>query len=545
MPPGSGRCHAEKQKRADSLQKRRQQRLAAAGAEVHRQAPSNGACDLSTKPGTPETVGGAKGDAATVRARLRVLERAARPLEPGTTRRKVLRAAVVASSERFLRAIEQLPAYRDFDPAAGGLLAGSIPEEGRPLDEVVRAWEDEVVAPGANPASGGHLAYIPGGPLYHAALGDFLAAVTNKYAGVFFTGPGAVRMENQLIRWVAELVGYPAGAAGNIASGGSIANLTAITTARDARGLRSAEYAAAVVYLTTHAHHCIRKALRIAGMADVQVREVPVDGSLRMRAEALAAMIEQDRAAGLQPWLIVASAGTTDTGAVDPLDAIADVAQRANCWFHVDAAYGGFFLLTEHGRRVLRGIERSDSAVLDPHKSLFLPWGSGIVVVRDGRALAAAHAMSGHYLQDAVTEASDVSPADVSPELTKHFRAVRMWLPLMLLGVRPFRAALEEKLLLARYFRDEIRAAGYEVGPEPELSIATFRWAPGGADVAQANRMNQAIVDGVRRDGRVFISSTMIEDRFTLRMAALSYRTHRRTIDLAVRVLREQAAALG
>lgn len=501
-------------------------------------------CDLLTKPGATKSAGTAEPESGALCERLRQLERAARPLEPGTTRRKALRAAVVGSAERFLRALEHLPAYRDFEAAADGLLGAPIPEEGLPLAEVMRAWEDEVVAPGANPASGGHLAYIPGGPLYHAALGDFLAAVTNKYAGVFFTGPGAVRMENQLLRWVADLVGYGPGAAGNIASGGSIANLTAITTARDARGLRGAQYASAVVYLTAHAHHCILKALRIAGMADVQVRHVPVDPSLRMRADALAAAIAEDRARGLQPWLVVANAGTTDTGAVDPLDAIADIAQRERCWFHVDAAYGGFFLLTEHGRHVLRGIERSDSAVLDPHKSLFLPWGSGIVVVRDGRALAAAHAMSGHYLQDAVTEASDVSPADVSPELTKHFRAVRMWLPLMLVGVRPFRAALEEKLLLARYFRDEIRAAGYEVGPEPELSIATFRWAPGGAGLAETNRLNQAIVEGVRRDGRVFISSTMIEDLFTLRMAALAVRTHRRTIDLAVQVLREQAMAL-
>jgi aromatic-L-amino-acid decarboxylase len=258
-----------------------------------------------------------------------------------------------------------------------------------------------------------------------------------------------------------------------------------------------------------------------------------------MRPDVLAAAISADRHAGLRPWLVVASAGTTDTGAVDPLDAIAAIAQREGCWFHVEAAYGGFFLLTEHGRELLKGIERSDSVVLDPHKSLFIPYGSGMLVVRDVKPLAAAHRYSGAYMQDAMREPSEISPADVSPELTKHFRALRMWLPLVLVGTKPFQAALDEKLLLARYFRREIEAAGFEVGPEPDLSIVTFRWAPPGMPLERANEINRVIVDGMRRDGRVFISSTMLEDRFTLRMAILNFRTHRVTVDLGVRVLRQ------
>jgi glutamate/tyrosine decarboxylase-like PLP-dependent enzyme len=230
---------------------------------------------------------------------------------------------------------------------------------------------------------------------------------------------------------------------------------------------------------------------------------------------------------------------------VDPLDAIAGIARRERCWFHVDAAYGGFFLLTEHGRTAFRGIERSDSVVLDPHKGLFLPYGAGVVVVRDAEPLVSSHDLSGSYMQDAVREPSEISPADMSPELSKHFRALRMWLPLILLGTGPFRAALEEKLLLARYFHREIARAGYQVGPVPDLSIVTYRWVPEGASPERVNEINQAIVSGSRRDGRIFLSSTMLDGRFTLRMAALAFRTHRRTIDLAVRVLREQAAALG
>ena len=490
---------------------------------------------------------GAEPARASLIDRLRRLERAARPLEPGVTRRKQLRNAVVASTERFLRRIETLQAYVETDDKGAGLLRSPISEQGIPLDAAIELLEHEVVRPGGNPASGGHLAYIPGGGLYHSALGDFLAAISNKYAGVFFAGPGPVRMENMLVRWVADLVGYPASAGGNIASGGSIATLTAIATARDAHGLKAADFASAVVYLTTQAHSCTEKALRIAGLGEAQVRHVAIDERFRMRPEALAQAIAADRESGLTPWLVVAAAGTTDTGAVDPLAAIADVAERERCWFHVDAAYGGFFLLTEEGRRMLAGIERSDSAVLDPHKGLFLPYGAGIVVARDATTLAATHHYFGNYMQDATREPGEISPADVSPELTKHFRALRMWLPLILLGTKPFRAALEEKLLLARYFYSEVQALGFEVGPTPDLSIVTFRWVPagGGAGLDRINAINQAIVDGVRRDGRIFLSSTMLDGRFMIRMVALSFRTHRRTIDLALRILREQVSAIG
>jgi len=478
-------------------------------------------------------------------ARLKALERAGRPLEPGGARRRRLRDAVIGSSERFLRRVRTLKAFQETDDRGAGLLSAPISERGIGLTTAIELLENDVVRPGGHPASPGHLAYIPGGGIYHSALGDFLAAVSNKYAGIFFTGPGPVRMENMLVRWSADLVGYPAGAGGNLASGGSIATLAALATARDAHGLKGADFSRAVVYLTTQAHHCIEKALRIAGLAEVQVRHIEMDQRFRMRPEALAAAVASDRGHGFRPWLIIAAAGTTDTGAVDPLEPIAAIARRERCWFHVDAAYGGFFLLTDDGRRALKGIELSDSVVLDPHKGLFLPFGIGIVLVRDAAALAATHGYAGHYMQDAQQDQSEVSPADLSPELSKHFRALRMWLPLILEGTAPFAAALEEKLLLARYFHGEIQKLGFEVGPAPDLSIVIFRRVPPGATLERANQLNQAIVEGIRRDGRVFLSSTMLDGRFTIRLAVLNFRTHRSAIDLALKVLREQVALSG
>ncbi|MEO7520748.1 MAG: aminotransferase class V-fold PLP-dependent enzyme [Gemmatimonas sp.] len=483
-------------------------------------------------------------DHKALRERLRALEHQQRALHPGKSARRELRRAIVASSERFIRSLKKGHAFHQVDDGGIGLLDAPIAPNGIPIDDAVALLETNVVLPGANTASGGHLAYIPGSSVYHASLGDYYAAVTNKYAGIFFSAPGAVRMENMLLRWAADLVGYPATAGGNIASGGSIANLAAITAARDARGLKGADFARAVVYVTTQSHHCIHKALRIAGMAEARVRNVSMDAGFRMRSDALASAIAEDRRLGYTPWLVIASAGTTDTGAIDPLDAIGEVARREGCWYHVDAAYGGFFLLTAYGRAKLAGIELSDSVVLDPHKSLFLPYGSGLVLVRERQHLEAAHRYQASYMQDALRDASEVSPADVSPELTKHFRALRMWLPLIVVGTAPFAAALDEKLLLARYFRRCVAALGFEVGPEPDLTVVTYRWAPAGASLDEMNAMNRAIIEGSQRDGRVFLSSTTIDGRYTLRMVALSSRTHKKTIDRALRVLRKQVEAL-
>ena len=231
---------------------------------------------------------------------------------------------------------------------------------------------------------------------------------------------------------------------------------------------------------------------------------------------------------------------------MDPLDAIATIAERERCWFHVDAAYGGFFLLTEHGRSVLEGIERSDSVVLDPHKGLFLPYGAGIVVVRDaerarghprllrqlhaGRAAGARRALPRRRLARAVEALPRRSACGCRSCCWGPGRSAPRW---------------RRSCCWRATSVSEIAAAGFEVGPAPDLSIVTYRWAPPGASLEEANRINQAIVEGARRDGRVFLSSTMLDGRFTLRAVVLAFRTHRRTIDLAVRVLREQVAAVA
>ncbi|NIN73426.1 MAG: amino acid decarboxylase [Gemmatimonadetes bacterium] len=475
--------------------------------------------------------------------RIKKLESISRRLEPDRGERAPVRDAVVAYGEGFLDRLPELKAYEADKEAATEIRESPIVDEGVPVDKLLALFDEAVIVPGVNPASGRFLAYIPGGGIYYSSLGDYLAAVTNRYAGVRFAGPGAVEMENMLLDWMAGLVGYPEGSGGNLASGGSIANLTGIVTARDAHGLKARDYERVVVYLSGQVHHCIHKALGVAGLGECVQRCVPMDERYRMVPAELEHAIARDRADGLIPWLVIASAGTTDVGAIDPLQEIGRIAKAEGLWYHIDAAYGGFFALVDECRPKLAGMELSDSIVLDPHKGLFLPYGTGALLVKDVEALRRAHHYQAAYMQDILAEESleSNSPAELSPELTKHFRGLRLWLPLKLHGVGPFRACLEEKLLLTRYFYSKVQELGFEVGPEPELSVATYRWVPGDGD---ANEFNQALVDEIHRDGRVFISSTMLEGKFVLRLAVLTFRTHLESVDLLLDVLAEKIALL-
>ncbi len=468
------------------------------------------------------------------------LEAQARRLEIGAGQRAELLDQVVAYSQQYLDSIASEPA---FGLADGRAIYESPPaEEGIDLAEALALLRDNVDCSGISTTSGRFMGYIPGGGLFPAALGDYLAAVTNRYAGHFFASPGAVRIENMLLQWMASAMGYPASTLGNLTSGGSAANLLAIVAARDTYAIAGPRLDRSVVYLTEHAHHSVDKALHVAGLSGCIRHEVPVDANYRMDAQALEMAIVSDQMAGLIPWLVVAAAGTTNTGAVDPLAEIAEIAVAHGLWFHVDGAYGAFFALCPEGRAALTGMAASDSLVLDPHKGLFLPYGTGAVLVKDGNQLYASQNYEAAYMQDIPEEIEEVSPAELSFELTKHFRGLRLWLPLKLFGLAPFRAALSEKIRLARYFHDQIqRADGFEAGPAPDLSVVTYRYLPPRGDV---DEFNQRLIKEIQQAGKLFISSTRVGQHFVLRLAILSFRTHLEHIDEALEVLSWTAARL-
>ena len=464
-------------------------------------------------------------------------------IEPDAERRQELLSAVNDYTEGFLEALPDRPAFIYTDDMGAGLYASPITEEGMDIGEILRIYKENVDDQALSPVSGKFFGYIPPCSMYYSALGDYMAAVMDEYAGEFSSSPGAVRMEYQLLDWMAELVGYAPGAAkGILASGGSIATLTCIVTAREAHGLKAQDYSRSVVYHTRFTHHCVAKALHIAGLGGCAMHAVTTDTDFRMDPDSLAEMIRADRAAGLNPWLVVSSAGTTDLGNMDDLERIGAVAHEHGLWFHVDAAYGGFFILCDLVRHKFRGIELSDSVVMNPHKGLHTPFGLGAALIRDGERLYQAHYYTADYLQDRAFHKQELSPADVSPELTRHFRALRLWLPLKLIGVAPFRAMLSEKLLLTRYAYQRLQSTpGFEVGLEPELSIFVFRYTDVEGDVDEFNRR---LVEALRRDGTIFLTSTMIDNVYMLRFAILSYRTHIDTIDLAIDVIRREANKL-
>jgi aromatic-L-amino-acid decarboxylase len=468
--------------------------------------------------------------------RLHQLEKLTAPLHPDAETREELTEAAFVHAEALNDALER-GATKPYESRPEPVRPDSIGIEAHDPASVFSHLIREVDSLGHSPHAGGFFGYIPGGNLYHAAIADYLAAVSNRFTGSFLASPGAVRIENQVLAWLASVVGYPASSAGYVASGASLANLSAIVAAREAAGLTSAHIPRASVYTTDQVHHCIPKGLRIAGLGECPVRHVPTDSRWRMDVAALDRAIESDVRAGLIPWLIVATAGTTDTGAVDPLDAIADVAKHHRVWLHVDGAYGGMFMLCDEGRSALHGLSRSDSVVVDQHKGLFLPYGVGTVLVKNADAMRAAHRFEASYVPEEIHHTEEVSPCLQSPELSRPFRALRVWLPLMLLGTRPFEAALEEKLLLARYAHRRLsELAGIEVGPEPDLSVVVFRLR-GGEEDERNRRFERMFLE----DGRVFLGGTRLNGRRWLRLAVLASRSHQADVDRAIEVIAEKS----
>ena len=468
-------------------------------------------------------------------SKIRKLEEVSRKLEPLAKDRSHWNTTVQNYADNFLDDFNQHTTYVVSESMGKEIYDYPIEEKGKPIEDVLQILKENVDTPNLNPASGGHFGYIPGGGVYTTALGDYLAAVTNRYAGIFFACPGGVRMENMLLRWMCNMVGYPSTALGNLTSGGSIATLSAITAARDAKGIKARDIDKCVIYMTRQLHHCVQKSLRIAGMRECIIRYIPMDEHFKMKPRDLSKEIQKDKANGFLPFMVFGSAGTTDTGTIDPLEAIGIIAKENDLWFHVDAAYGGFFTLSETLKPAFKGVELSDSIAIDPHKGLFLSYGIGAILIKDVGALYETHRYTANYMQDAFTLDEDPSPADLSPELTKHFRGLRMWISLQLLGVAPFRAALEEKILLCQYFYKEVQKIGFEVGPKPDLSIAIFRYVPDSGDV---NDFNAKLVEQIMQDGRIFLSSTTIDEVYWIRFAVLSFRTHLEQVELALQLMR-------
>jgi aromatic-L-amino-acid/L-tryptophan decarboxylase len=462
------------------------------------------------------------------------------PLEPGP---EVLRSLLEACSEFVAGHIETLPAQHAGNTEGALELARGFnepaPEQGRPLGGLL-----ERLAPAIektfNTAGPGYLAFIPGGGLPTVALADLIGLAVNRYVGVTAAAPALARIEAVAVEWLAAMMGYGPGSGGILTSGGSISNLSAVVAARAAK--LPEDFLGGTLYFSQETHVCVPKAARIAGFPERCMRRVAVDSRLRMVPEALEEALERDRAAGRRPFLLVVNVGTTNTGAVDPLPRLLEIARRHDLWVHADAAYGGFFRLAPGGEALMPGIEMCDSITLDPHKGLFFPYGTGCLLVREQASLVRAFRADAEYLQDVASGEGQVNFSEMSPELSRDFRGLRVWLPIQLHGLAAFREQLGEKLELTRWAYEQLRGEPWlAMVDEPQMSVVAFRLRP---DRGDPDALGAELLRRVNARGRVYLSSTTLDGRYVLRICVLSFRTHLGRVREAVEALREEAGAL-
>jgi aromatic-L-amino-acid decarboxylase len=471
------------------------------------------------------------------------------PLEPTAEQLRAQLALTTDWLVDYLESLSTRPAFDHTDPRElAALVRQPMPEDATPLDALLPLVFERLVPSGVNPASPGSLSYVNGGGLWHAALAGLIASVTNRFTGFAAACPGLAEVESTVLRWFCDLVGLPPSAGGVLLTGGSMANFTAMVAARSER-LCGGDLRAGTVYASDQVHHSVQKAAVLAGLPLDNVRLVASDDHMRVALEALEARVRRDRAEGLQPFCVVGVAGSTNTGAVDDLPGLSAIARRHGLWFHVDAAYGGFFQLTERGRRTLAGIELCDSVTLDPHKSLFFPFGSGCLLVRDQDALRRAHSLHSACVASLAAEAESagqVNFADLSVEQTREARGLALWLPLKMLGAGAFRDALNEKLDLARMAAERIATMpGLKLLATPELSAFAFRAVMPGLDGAAQDALNRRLIDAVNADGRVHLAPTEVHGRLAVRVCVLAFRTHRPVVEAFLQRLADVARQIS
>lgn len=428
--------------------------------------------------------------------------------------RKQWERAAMTAVTTFLDNLATRPSHHDATNEGGRFLIEPQPEPrdiSALLSLIMDAANEAVETAGPR-----YFAYFPAGGLYSSVLGEYVAQALNRYTGVSAMAPALVRIEQHLIDWFCRRFGLPETATGILTSGGSLATLTALQTARDARlgGIDPS----AVIYVSEHTHTAAEKAARILGFASKQVRVLTADTEHRLDLDALRSAIVKDRQAGLNPFLVIGTAGSTSTGTVDRLSDLATLCRDENLWMHVDAAYGGGFWLTRRGREIMAGIQEADSIIWDPHKSLFLPYGTGMLMVKDARLLRKSNTVEADYLQDLDLRGGHPDFASFGPELTREYRALRLWLPLHLHGLHAFEQTLDKRLDWAQWLFAELEEDPRLHVTKPDLTVITFRSV---RDEKTTRRILAAVLD----TKGAFVSTTKVDGLLVIRVCILSFRT--------------------
>jgi aromatic-L-amino-acid/L-tryptophan decarboxylase len=436
---------------------------------------------------------------------------------------------VTAWIAEYLTALPTEPVFQPVPPElAASMLATPMPEEGESVDAILRRFATEI---GPYPFGNGHprfYGWVNSPPAPIGIFAQSLAAAMNP--SVAGGNHSAVWVERQLLEWFTSLIGFPAGSMGLLVSGGSAAAITALAVARHAaaasRGwdVRSAGMqmpARMLVYMTAEAHGCHQKAVELLGLGSAQVRTIPTDDGLRMMPRALDSMLAEDLAAGALPMAVVASAGTVNTGAIDPLDAVADICARHRVWLHVDGAYGAPAVITDEYRAALAPLARADSVGIDAHKWMYVPVDAGVVLVRDARAMRDAFSLVPPYLRiDGDSQGVQGPPwfSEYGMEQTRPFRALKLWMALRYFGVSGYRRMFEHDIALARQLARCVRESDdFELWEPTGLSIVCFRAAPHGAGADTLDALNTRLLAALQLGGAAFLSSTVLRGQYWLR----------------------------
>lgn len=426
-------------------------------------------------------------------------------------------------------------------------LSAPAPADGVAPEDILREF-GETIEP--YPFGNGHprfWGWVNSPPAVMGVFAEALAAAMNpSCAG---GNHAAIYVERQVLNWFRDLVGFPEASMGLLVSGGSMATLTALAVARHvtsgidvrADGLRGAP-APFAFYLTSEAHGCARKAIELLGFGSHAIRTIPVGRDFRMDVAALDAALSEDHARGVRPIAVIATAGTTNTGAIDDLDTIAPICHQHGAWFHIDAAYGGPAILTGEYADALQGIALADSVVVDPHKWMFVPVEAGLVFVRDAEEMRAAFSLVPPYLRSASGVGGLPWFSEYGFQQTRGFRALKVWMTMKQAGLRGLAAAIEENLALARYLVDRVRSASdFELMAPPSLSIVCFRYVRHNADEASLASLNRALLERLQLGGEAFLTSTELDGRFVLRACIVNYRSRREDVDRLLAAIRAEA----
>jgi aromatic-L-amino-acid decarboxylase len=458
-------------------------------------------------------------------------------LEMSSDEMRALGHAVVESIIRHYETLPQRPVVnwkgRDEMERA---LGGPPPEEGMGLDELLDEFEERVAPHMSHLDHPRMFGFIPSAGTFVGAMGDALAAGYNIYAGTWIEGAAAQQLELTVVDWFRRWLGMPETAGGTLVSGGSVANLTALILAREERLGETREDG--VIYTSELAHSSVDRAARILGFRPDQVRKLRTDDAYRLDVAALRDAVLRDASRGRLPFCVVANAGDTTTGSVDPLAEIAELCEDRGLWMHIDAAYGGFAVLDPRGRASLDGIERADSVTLDPHKWLYTPYEAGCIVVRDFQHLYDAFHILPAYLVDVAGGPRNVNMCDHGITLSRGCRALKIWMAVKHFGLARYREVISRTMDLARYAQELLEAnPSIEVVSPAVLGIVTFRYIPSpSSDDETIERVNQEIRRRVWEGGEAMITSSRVRGRYVLRIAVVNHNARRSDVRLGTAV---------